>query len=354
MATPEPRRGRAKRHFTVDALFTDTRPQAAGVDDLIDAKLIPVQRIVGDPDQPRRSFDSDRLEELADSIRQQGILQPIVVRYEPGDDIYVIVHGERRWRAAQLAGTAALPALVRDVPVERRLIHQLTENVIRDDLNAVDRANALRQLKDILGDAPWEHVAAAVGIRRSRIFQLLGTGKLSAETRAEIQQGRLSEKQSRALQGMPPIKEAAFRQFLIEESLPESATVRLARAFRDLPIATGTPDAVYRALIELRELLLPKASDGIRNQTSTLLRAISRAASGTTPDRRRLSQLGKLVGSPSFDDTRFTREIANVTRMLVRVPSEPNDRPEDVTVQLRELRDTLTALLADANEKGGR
>lgn len=119
MSEPDSRRGRARRRFTVDSLFTDTRQRAVGVDELVDAKLIAIERIVPDPNQPRRTFDPERLEELADSIRQQGILQPIVVRYEESGDRYVIVHGERRWRAAKQAGTASIPALVRDIPADR-------------------------------------------------------------------------------------------------------------------------------------------------------------------------------------------------------------------------------------------
>ena len=118
------------------------------------------------------------------------------------NDRYVILHGERRWRAAKQAGLTAIPALVRDVPVERRLAQQLTENVQREDLNAVDRAAALRALRSQLGDPPWETVADAVGIKRSRLFQLLGTGKLAPEAQEDIRSGRLSEKQSRALQGL--------------------------------------------------------------------------------------------------------------------------------------------------------
>ncbi|MEA2583361.1 MAG: ParB family transcriptional regulator, chromosome partitioning protein, partial [Thermomicrobiales bacterium] len=176
-ATAEAAGGR-KRRFTVDALFADHRPQAVGVEDLPTAKEIRLDRIEADPDQPRRTFDAARLAELAASIGIEGVLQPIVVRYDEARDVYVIVHGERRWRASRQAGLATIPALVRDVPEERRLIQQLMENVVREDLNAVDRAAALRSLKSQLGDAPWEQVAEAVGIRRSRLFQLLGTEKL--------------------------------------------------------------------------------------------------------------------------------------------------------------------------------
>ena len=168
----------SRRRFTVDALFTDGRPQAVGVTDLPTAKEIRLDRIVPDPAQPRHTFDPIRLEELATSITLEGVLQPIVVRYDEADDIYVIVHGERRWRASREAGQKTIPAIVREVDEEHRLIQQLMENVVREDLNAVDRAQALRALKLQMDDAPWENVAAAVGIRRSRLFQLLGTEKL--------------------------------------------------------------------------------------------------------------------------------------------------------------------------------
>ncbi|HEX5498132.1 MAG TPA: ParB/RepB/Spo0J family partition protein, partial [Thermomicrobiales bacterium] len=186
-----------RKRFTVDALFADHRPQAVGVADLANAKEIRLDRIEPDPDQPRRTFDDEKLAELSASIRREGVLQPIAVRYDAGRDAYVVLHGERRWRAARDAGLEAIPALVRDVPAERRLLQQLMENIVRDDLNAVDRAAALRALKAQLGDATWETVAEAVGIRRSRLFQLLGTEKLPEPARDDIRAGRLSEKQSR-------------------------------------------------------------------------------------------------------------------------------------------------------------
>src|SRR5918992_1266592 len=114
--------GTRRRRFTVDALFADHRPQAVGVSDLSAAKEIRLDRIEADPDQPRRTFDEERLAELAASIGLEGVLQPIVVRYDAARDIYVVVHGERRLRAARLAGLAALPAIVREVPEERRLV----------------------------------------------------------------------------------------------------------------------------------------------------------------------------------------------------------------------------------------
>ncbi len=98
---------KGRRRFTVDALFTDSRPRAVGVVDLTTAKEIRLDRIAPDPDQPRRTFDPSKLEELATSIGREGVLQPIAVQYDEARDLYMIIHGERRWRAARAAGLTA-------------------------------------------------------------------------------------------------------------------------------------------------------------------------------------------------------------------------------------------------------
>ncbi len=224
-----------RRRFTVDSLFVDTTPRAAGVSDMPNAKEIQLSRISADPSQPRQTFDDERLEELAESMRLEGVLQPIAVRYEGDDDRYIIIHGERRWRAARLAGLESIPAIVRDVPEERRLIQQLMENVVREDLNAIDRAAALRALKSQMHDAPWEQVAEAVGIRRSRLFQLLGTEKLPDSVQQELRAGRLSEKQSRVLQGLPETAQEVLARLILDDGLPQASAQRLARAVRADP-----------------------------------------------------------------------------------------------------------------------
>ncbi|HEU5434182.1 MAG TPA: ParB/RepB/Spo0J family partition protein, partial [Thermomicrobiales bacterium] len=238
-----------RKRFTVDALFADHRPQAVGVADLPNAKEIQLDRIEPDPNQPRRTFDEEKLAELTASIRREGVLQPIAVRYDAARDIYVVLHGERRWRAAQAAELAVIPAIVRDVPAERRLLLQLMENVVRDDLNAVDRAAALRALKAQLADATWETVAEAVGIRRSRLFQLLGAEKLPEPARADIRAGRLSEKQSRALQGLSPGHQEALRAEIVAGRLPATTAMQLARSLR----ASDVPDDVAAAATALRQ-----------------------------------------------------------------------------------------------------
>lgn len=333
-----PRRaGRSRRRFTVDALFADTRPQATGVTDLADAKEIELPRIEPDPEQPRRTFDDERLEELRDSIVAEGVLQPIVVRYDDHRDIYVIVHGERRWRAARMAGHKSIPALVRDVPAERRLIHQLMENIVRDDLNAIDRAAALRALRDQLGGAPWEQVAEAVGIRRSRLFQLLGTEKLPDQAKADIQAGRLSEKQSRALQGLPEPRQEALRELIIERNIPAATANRLAKAFRDLPIAgKDDPGTLKTALQELYALVAPDDPEGMRKQTQALLDAVRNADT---------ADMAALIAAPRFSSDRLVKEISTLARSLTRLDRDVLATSPETTATLRTLRDALDALL---------
>lgn len=330
----------SRRRFTVDALFTDGRPQAVGVTDLPTAKEIRLDRIVPDPAQPRRTFDPARLEELAASIRLEGVLQPIVVRYDDADDIYVIVHGERRWRASREAGQKTIPAIVRDVDERHRLVQQLMENIVREDLNAVDRAQALRALKAQLDDAPWESVAAAVGIRRSRLFQLLGTEKLPESIQDDIRAGRLSEKQSRALQGLSNDAQLALRDAILADDLSADQAMRLARSLKQ---AEARPDALPPVLLlaELRGQAEPTAPEV---DTARLLDAIQSAATGSAADRRRLASLADAAWAAPFELERLEFQIAALARTLARVPAAELRPGSPVHRQLAHLERTLSAL----------
>jgi ParB family chromosome partitioning protein len=311
---------RSRRKFTVDALFTDHRPQAVGVTDLATAKEIRLDRIEADPDQPRRTFDQAKLEELAASIEREGVLQPIAVRYDAERDIYVVIHGERRWRAANLAGLAVIPAVVRDVPVERRLVQQLMENIVRDDLNAVDRAAALRALKSQLGDVPWETVAEAVGIRRSRLFQLLGTEKLPGPAQDDIRSGRLSEKQSRALQGLDPESQEALRVAILEHELPAEEAMRLSRALRD-ELEPGSQGSAAEVIDRLRTESAPATPAAGTIEAASLLAAIATAASGTRAERAALADAANQVGAPLYDAERLRLEVLALAGSIARAPA---------------------------------
>lgn len=339
-AAEQPQRpGRARRKFTVDALFTDTRPQAVGVQDLTEAKTIALDRIEPDPDQPRRSFDEARLDELTDSIRKEGVLQPIVVRYDGERDRYVIIHGERRFRASRQAGLEAIPALVRDVPEHRRLIQQLMENIVRDDLNAVDRARALRLLKEQMDDAPWEDVAAEVGIRRSRLFQLLDTGKLPEPAQEHIRAGTLSEKQSRALQGLPEVYQKALGDAIVERAIPSQVATRIGRALRQSGRLVTTDEGARDHVAELLDLAIIAGEDARAAQTDRLLESLGKVAAGDDAGREALAEIAAVLGTPKYTPARVTKSVGELAQALSH--ADRSDLDADPA-----LRDRLRALAA--------
>jgi ParB family chromosome partitioning protein len=345
--SPTPARSSAqRRRFTVDALFTDTRPRAAGVSDLPTAKEIKLDRIVPDPAQPRRNFDPNRMQELVSSIVSEGVLQPIVVRYDDADDIYVIVHGERRWRASRQARLKSIPAIVRDVPEDRRLVHQLMENIVREDLNALDRAAALRALKQQMNDASWEEVADAVAIKRSRLFQLLGTEKLPPAIQADIREGRLSEKQSRALQGLPEPAQLALRDAIIADGLSAGETVKLARRLKSEPAAMST-DSIALKLVEWRATHDAASAQATSSDDAlTLLEAIRRAATGSPSDRSALAMAADDAWAAPFDPDRLVEQIHGLARTLSRMPATQLQPGTASFAHLQSLNRTLDALLA--------
>jgi len=246
----------------------------------------------------------------------------------------------------------SIPAIVRDVPEERRLVQQLMENIVREDLNAVDRAAALRALKAQLGDVPWEQVAEAVGIRRSRLFQLLGTEKLPEAIQEDIRAGRLSEKQSRALQGLPPAHQQALRDLLVREQIPAAEAMRLARALRTARVP-DEPEVVNAALIELRSRQHPApgtqhAAPG-DDEMATLLSAVAAAATGGRQERAHLSQTAAAYGLPPYDASRLQAEVLALARTLARMPAGELRPGTPAYAALAALYGALDAVLGTSN-----
>ena len=152
-------------------------------------------------DQPRRDIDESRLESLAASISETGVLQPIVVRRRE-EGSYEIVAGERRWRAAQRAGLLKVPVVVRDVPADKRLELALIENVQRENLNPVEEARAYRRLADELGRTQ-DQIAQAVGKERATVANYLRLLTLPDDVLADIASGALTMGHARALAALP-------------------------------------------------------------------------------------------------------------------------------------------------------
>ncbi len=162
-------------------------------------RLLPVEAIVPNPNQPRRAFSDDALDELAASIREKGVIQPLIVRPDPGgSDTFQIVAGERRWRAAQRAQVHELPVIVRDFDDTEVLEVAIIENIQRADLNPVEEALGYRQLMDRFGHTQ-EQLASAMGKSRSHIANLMRLLGLPDEVLDMLRDGRLSAGHARAL-----------------------------------------------------------------------------------------------------------------------------------------------------------
>jgi ParB family chromosome partitioning protein len=178
-------------------------PKAAAAGEPSGPREIPIELIARNPDQPRRLFAEAEIEELAASIREKGVLQPVLVRPAPGGEgQYQLVAGERRWRAAQKAGLRALPALVRELDDLQVLEIAIVENVQRADLNPVEEALGYRALMDRFGRTQ-EAVAQVVGKSRPHVANALRLLNLPAEVQAMLADGRISAGHARAIAGAP-------------------------------------------------------------------------------------------------------------------------------------------------------
>ena len=212
-------------------------------------RRLPVDLIQRSPYQPRRDFDPEALEELASSIRAQGLLQPIVVRPLPGGE-FELVAGERRWRACQMAGLAEIPAIVRELPDEAAVALALIENIQREDLNAIEEAVALQRLQQEFG-LTHERIAEAVGKSRATVSNTLRLLGLVPEVREHLQVRRLEMGHGRALLGLPPEQQLAAAREVLEKDLSVRETEALVRRLlappRPKPVVQE-PDADIRRL----------------------------------------------------------------------------------------------------------
>jgi ParB family chromosome partitioning protein len=176
-----------------------------------DQVMLPIEQIVANPDQPRRTFDPDALKELSASLKQRGVLQPLIVRPHPQDEgLFQIVAGERRWRAAQMAQLHELPVIVREMSDTEVLEVAIIENIQRADLNAIEEAASFRQLMDRFGHTQ-ERLAEALNKSRSHIANLLRLLNLPEQVQELVKEGKLSAGHARALITAPNSSQLARR-----------------------------------------------------------------------------------------------------------------------------------------------
>jgi len=196
------------------------------------AVYIPIAQIIPNPRQPRGEMNSEALAELAASIREHGILQPLMVTYDPDTNQYILIAGERRLRAAHMVGLQSVPVLVRQITERERLELALIENIQRADLTPLDLAEAYRQLQDEFG-LSHEEISVRVGKSREAVTNTLRLLKLPEAVRQALSVGQISEGHARALLGLnTPQSQISALQTIIHLDLNVRQTENLVRQLK--------------------------------------------------------------------------------------------------------------------------
>lgn len=216
----------------LSALLGDEEEDQAQLDRLRQTRSLPIERLVPGPFQPRRRFDSEDLAELAESIREQGVLQPVLVRRAADGESYEIIAGERRWRAAQLAQLHEIPVLVREFDDRTAMEIALVENVQRRDLTALEEADGYQRLIEDYGHSQ-EDIARAVGKSRSHVANTLRLLNLPDEVRSLLEDGQLTAGHARTLLGQEDA--AALAREVVTRKLNVRETEKLVQRRRMEP-----------------------------------------------------------------------------------------------------------------------
>ena len=256
------------------------------------AQELPIESIVANPQQPRKSFDYNSLQDLSDSLKRTGLLQPVLVRRHGQQ--YQIVVGERRWRAAQMAGLTHIPAIVREATEAQSLELALVENLLREDLNPMEEAEAYQRL---LTEFSWtqEELGERVGKDRSSIANFLRLLKLPDVIQADLRAGRLTMGHARALLSLTyPADQLKLREQILAHSWSVRTTEESVQTKRrPLPRRLGRRSADLTAL-----------EDSLRQALATRVRLIGNERAGrieivytSAEDLERLTEL--IVGRPA-------------------------------------------------------
>ena len=196
---------------------------------------LPVDLIQRSRFQPRMDMKTEALQELADSIKAQGVVQPIVVRHLPGArDRFEIIAGERRWRAAQMAGLHEIPAVVRDVDDKSAMSMALIENIQRAELNAIEEANALRRLVNEF-ELTHQEVAEAIGRSRAAVSNILRLLELAEPVQRMVEKGELEMGHARALLALPLEHQSAAAQQIVARGMSVRQAEQLVKHLQQGP-----------------------------------------------------------------------------------------------------------------------
>ena len=246
----------------MSALLSEATPQVSE-----DLKEIDIDLIEPNNFQPRTRFDEAQLEELAQSIRANGIVQPILVRRIGGEN-YQLVAGERRWRAAQRAGLQKVPAVIREVPDDRMLELALIENIQRQELNAIEEAHAYKRLIETLG-LTQEVIAQRVGRDRTFVTNYLRLLRLPEDIQQLVEENKISMGHARALLGLDdPSKQRELALNIVEHNLSVRETERAIKRI----IANNSQEEVLP--VKIQDPNYRAAEDKLRRKFGTKVRIL--------------------------------------------------------------------------------
>ncbi len=251
---------------------------------------LPVERLRPGKYQPRTHMDETSLAELAASIKAQGVMQPILARaidHTPGAERYEIVAGERRWRAAQLAGLSEVPVLIRGIPDEQALAMALIENIQRENLNPLEEAQGLQRLIDEFG-LTHQQAADAVGRSRPAASNMLRLLQLTAAVQEMLMTGKLDMGHARALLPLSGAQQVALAQRIVHKGLSVREAERLVQHLLNPP-KKHPAQAVDRDLLRLQEEL----SDDLG--ANVAIRSNKKGAGKVTIEFASLDQLDGLL-----------------------------------------------------------
>lgn len=269
--TDETARGRQKLGRGLSALLGEEREDYSSLDSIRQTKTVPIGQLVANPLQPRRSFDEDELQALADSIEVHGVLQPILVRRDPGNSNgFEIVAGERRWRAAQRAHLHDVPVVIKELTDSNALEIALVENIQRQDLNAIEEAQGYQQLIDGFQHRQ-EDLGKLVGKSRSHIANTLRLLNLPSDVKNLVVEGRLTAGHARAL--LTTKRPSELAQEVVAKGLNVRQTEKISKkeggkGRAKLPAKDADTVALER---DLSELLGLKVSIDFRGQGGNLV-----------------------------------------------------------------------------------
>ena len=225
---------------------------------------IKIDKLIPNPNQPRKTFFEQTISELAESIKEHGVLSPIIVR--PAGDKYEIVAGERRYKASGEAGLKEIPAIIKNVSNGDARIISLIENIQREDLNDIDRAAALKELKENLS-LTWIELGKRLGLSRNRVIELVNLLDLPEEVKEDIRQKKLTAKHGRALRlvlDKPEVLRDSYN-FIKEKNLKSNESLELVKAIK------GTPGRTIEEAYKKIEKPKSKKTKGKKNPVETAI-----------------------------------------------------------------------------------